>query len=302
MRIEESVDAGTSIDLSSEYDINGTYTVYTWYNAADDSVVTPTSSENGVFTFGEELIGKSLYCTMTNDVFPELTLTTTEVEIVEADKEPEEPEEPVVSEGDLTVDDDNDYAGDVNVEEGTQFEDEEGNKVIVGDLHLIIGNVAQDQQKHVLEAVERYNKAFNAEDNNHALYEIHLETDNGVKVTEIDGRIQICIKYPKNLGAECTEYTYKLYHMKDDGTLEEVSITCKPNGIWFYADEFSPFVLTWSLKSTVNGDSDSAADSETPKTGDNNGMPVASLVFTMSFVAMASFAWLMIKKRKESEI
>lgn len=88
--IPTSINTSETIDLSSEYNINGTNTVYTWYEKADassseaiaisaDTVVTPTKSENGIFTFGEEFDGKTLYCTMTNTEFPDLTLQTTDV-------------------------------------------------------------------------------------------------------------------------------------------------------------------------------------------------------------------------------
>ncbi len=69
------------VDLSSEYDIYGNTTVYTWYDAADDSVVTPKTAEGGKFTFDASAVGKSLYCTMTNAYYPDLTLETTETKI-----------------------------------------------------------------------------------------------------------------------------------------------------------------------------------------------------------------------------
>jgi len=84
VEIPATVGAGNVLDLSAEYEFDGNVTEYKWYNAADDSEVTPVSADGGKFTFADELIGKSLYCVMTNDFYPDLTLTTTEVEIVEA--------------------------------------------------------------------------------------------------------------------------------------------------------------------------------------------------------------------------
>ncbi len=78
---ETEINVGV-VDLSSEYDIYGNTTVYTWYDAADDSVVTPKTAEGGKFTFGIDEVGKSLYCTMTNAYYPDLTLTTTATKIV----------------------------------------------------------------------------------------------------------------------------------------------------------------------------------------------------------------------------
>ncbi|MDD6396392.1 MAG: Ig-like domain-containing protein, partial [Firmicutes bacterium] len=80
IEIASSIAIGDTIDLSSEYDFYGTKTDYTWYDS-DGSEVTPTTSENGVFTFGEEFGGKTVYCTMTNSLCPYMILKTTSVNI-----------------------------------------------------------------------------------------------------------------------------------------------------------------------------------------------------------------------------
>ncbi|MGN0473794.1 MAG: leucine-rich repeat domain-containing protein [Acutalibacteraceae bacterium] len=103
VKIAASVKANKTIDLSSEYEVYGQNTVYKWYEAAQsstselsvssDSEVTPTKSENGVFTFGDEFVGKTLYCTITNEAFPDLTLKTTNVKIT-ANDTPDTPDNP----------------------------------------------------------------------------------------------------------------------------------------------------------------------------------------------------------------
>ena len=114
VEIASSIKADQTIDLSSEYEVYGKNTVYKWYEVTEsstseltvsaDNEVTPTNSENGVFTFGDEFVGKTLYCTMTNEAFPDLTLKTTSVK-VEAKEAYDTPDNPNQGDNDDTSDD-----------------------------------------------------------------------------------------------------------------------------------------------------------------------------------------------------
>ena len=73
--IPATVKAGESIDLSSEASVDGTATVFTWYDS-HGNVVTPATSNGGVFTFGENAAGKTLVCKMTNEKLPQLQAYT----------------------------------------------------------------------------------------------------------------------------------------------------------------------------------------------------------------------------------
>jgi len=72
---------GNEIDLSSEATVNGVETIYTWYNN-DGSEIEPTTSANGVFTFGRGFGEQPVYSQMTNATFPELTLTTNRILLI----------------------------------------------------------------------------------------------------------------------------------------------------------------------------------------------------------------------------
>lgn len=74
--------AGEKIDLSAEAKIDGVNTVFTWYNE-DGEEITPTTATNGVFIFDRYFAEQIIYCRMTNAKFPDLTLETTKVRIVE---------------------------------------------------------------------------------------------------------------------------------------------------------------------------------------------------------------------------
>jgi len=65
-----------TVDLSSEYNINGNITNYTWFDittGTEKEIEQPTN-KSGIFTFTLEHINKRLHCKMTNAQFPDLWL------------------------------------------------------------------------------------------------------------------------------------------------------------------------------------------------------------------------------------
>lgn len=67
------VNVGEIIDLSSEYNIKGSLTTYTWYNKFNQ-VVTLNSPENGKFIPDPSFRNEELTCKMSNAAFPDLVL------------------------------------------------------------------------------------------------------------------------------------------------------------------------------------------------------------------------------------
>lgn len=75
---EGFVGVGDTVDLSAEASVAGT--VFKWYHGG--TVITPTETGAGKFTFDESFKGKKVYCQLTNTTeFPGLTLQTVLVEI-----------------------------------------------------------------------------------------------------------------------------------------------------------------------------------------------------------------------------
>ena len=85
--IPSTVKAGESIDLSSEASVNGTETVFTWYDQ-EGNEVTPATSSGGVFTFGDDAVGKKLVCKMTNAKLPDFRTGTDSYEEYDEDGNP----------------------------------------------------------------------------------------------------------------------------------------------------------------------------------------------------------------------
>lgn len=61
-----------AVDLSSEYAVQGTTSVYTWRDGTAE--ITPTTAREGRFTFPAALAGRTLTCEVTNAAYPNLTL------------------------------------------------------------------------------------------------------------------------------------------------------------------------------------------------------------------------------------
>lgn len=66
--------AGTTIDLSNEYEFLGNITSYEWYNGTN-SPITLLSKGNGKFLASMDYYGEILTCKMTNLTFPDLTVS-----------------------------------------------------------------------------------------------------------------------------------------------------------------------------------------------------------------------------------
>lgn len=68
--VKYSIYAEEPLDLSSELNVGGNVTAFVW-KKADGTVVLPTSSNNGVFTFSTGLIGETLYGELSSASFPD---------------------------------------------------------------------------------------------------------------------------------------------------------------------------------------------------------------------------------------
>ena len=88
--IAASLASDVTLDLSKEYNIDGTLTTYKWFYANGTPVV-GYEEANGTFKFSGLSDGSVIYCVMTNEKFPKLTLKTTEVTISAPTTQPAAP-------------------------------------------------------------------------------------------------------------------------------------------------------------------------------------------------------------------
>ena len=318
--IPATVKAGESIDLSSEASVDGTATVFTWYDQ-EDNEVTPATSNGGVFTFGDDAVGKTLVCKMTNTNLPDFNgdnrLTTTEVTIEEApvssdpvssensdpvDPENSDPVAPVSSDDrgnggvpprtpyyDLTYKQNDEIDGfrAVKYPEGTIVEIN-GRKF---DLHSIfgirlnIGHIDKSQRKPILDAIKVFNKSFDPDTNNIIFYEMNLEDSNQAHVNIVKGHVLICMNYPENLPKQWNKYVFHLYHQRKDGSIEEIPVNCMANGIWCTATDFSPYVLCWD-------------EAKIESAGTGESMVIINVMAILFFVSAMSMNLVLYRRRR----
>ncbi|MBQ1440896.1 MAG: hypothetical protein IIZ08_03110 [Clostridia bacterium] len=318
--IPSTVKAGESIDLSSEASVNGTATVFTWYDE-EGNEVTPATSSGGVFTFGDDAVGKKLVCKMTNEKLPDFVednrLTTTVVTIEEApvssdpvssensdpvDPENSDPVAPVSSDDrgnggvpprtiyyDLPYEQNDEIDGfrAVQYPEGTIVEIN-GRKF---DLHSIfgirlnIGHIDKSQRKPILDAIKVYNKSFDPDTNNIIFYEMNLEDSNQAHVNIVKGHVLICMNYPENLPKQWNKYVFHLYHQRKDGSIEEIPVNCMANGIWCTATDFSPYVLCWD-------------EAKIESAGTGESMVIINVMAILFFVSAMSMNLVLYRRRR----
>ena len=78
---EYEIAVGEDIDLSSEYDVDGNITTYTWKNL-DGEEITPPDASDGWFCFYESNLNQEYRCEMTNEKYPAMVLKTVFVKVV----------------------------------------------------------------------------------------------------------------------------------------------------------------------------------------------------------------------------
>jgi hypothetical protein len=111
-----------------------------------------------------------------------------------------------------------------------------------------------------------------------AYYEVSLKSGDEV-VKLADGSVRIVFAYPENI--DYSKYTFNVYHIKDDGTVENLATSLSPNGIIVETESLSPFVVTYEV----------TADTSTPPTGDTmNAIPyVVVLLFAAVLIGYEFF-------------
>ena len=263
--IPSSIKAGETVDLSSDYSVGGTTTVFTWYDNTGNAVVTPTASEKGVFTFGNEFAGKTLYCAMTNarlpqfkdnvatpgmdgeEVIIDLRLFTTEVSVTAGTGDTsDDPEE-----SSLTIS----VEGTADFVSGAEYTDDatfavNGEPLDSDKLHVKITDFDEQSKQQILETVAAFAKNFKVTGENTLIYNISLLDDLDNPVTVTHGKIKLRLHYPEAVGSNYRNYVFKLYHLDGDNA-EEIPTTCKPDGIYAETDNFSPYVLSWNKASST---------------------------------------------------
>ena len=74
---------GDDVDLSSEYDIHGQMTSYTWKDSEGETITPSSATDDGWFSFdADDFVGKTYRCELRNEAYPVLALNTVWVKVV----------------------------------------------------------------------------------------------------------------------------------------------------------------------------------------------------------------------------
>lgn len=120
--------------------------------------------------------------------------------------------------------------------------DEKGNVKI---LRTVIDPLAENQKADVLAAMKRFDKSFDSTSKNILLYDIYLMDDSDVILTEpLKDDIPVFLSYPTAEEGEIYS-DYKLFCVKEDGTVEEIETEADDEGLTFALRERGRYVLLW---------------------------------------------------------
>jgi hypothetical protein len=154
----------------------------------------------------------------------------------------------------------------------------DGKEVAAADVKLVAtSNLTEAEVKSVDEALKNNGVTISSTAGK-AYYEVSLKSGDEV-VKLADGSVRIVFAYPENI--DYSKYTFNVYHIKDDGTVENLATSLSPNGIIVETESLSPFVVTYEV----------TADTSTPPTGDTmNAIPyVVVLLFAAVLIGYEFF-------------
>ena len=120
--------------------------------------------------------------------------------------------------------------------------DEQGNVKII---RSVIEPLSEEQTADVLAAMERFDKSFDPASKNRLLYDIYLMDDSDEILTEpLTDDIPVFLAYPTAEEGEIY-YDYRLFWVKEDGTVEETETETDEEGLTFALRERGRYVLLW---------------------------------------------------------
>jgi hypothetical protein len=106
---------------------------------------------------------------------------------------------------------------------------------------------------------------------NKLYYNVSLTDADGSTLTLAGGSVKITFAYPDGINAD--NYDFSVYHINTDGTVDSLGVTKTDNGLVVETRSFSPFVISYTLKS-ADTTATSGQSADGVKTGDTaNPMP-----------------------------
>lgn len=250
---------------------------YNWYDASTKKEVEVSSDGACTFEFDETLKGKSLYCEITQPTL-KISVKTTTVKVV-AEK--------------LQQEGGNDFVSKTTPSDDLIVKDGDGNQLDAADFKIVISTLAYNEKDPIIAAVKKLNTSFDETKSNYSLYDISLQSLDGEELTISKGSVRVTLTYPTDKfesGKKYSDYSYTVYHYNSKGVAEKVNnISCGVDGISFTTSSFSPYMLTWTAKSSGGSSTDS------PSTGENIVMTAAAIYAVLFSLTMIGITLIKIK-------
>ena len=165
--------------------------------------------------------------------------------------------------------------------EDAKIVDADGKEVGSKNVVASTENLSEAQVTEVKEKLAANNVVIN--DNSIVDYvDISLVDNSGNVVKLENGSVVITIPAKENVSAD--KYTVKVYHIKADGSMEEVPAELTSEGVKITATSFSPYVVVYSEKSADIAQESEKTDAEI-KTGDAHNALVYAIVAVVAVLA-----------------
>lgn len=128
----------------------------------------------------------------------------------------------------------------------TNWIDKDGKEVskdIPSRLSLVAYYPSKEENDKMLEEIRKNEEVLSS-----STYELQLNLCDR-QIEHINGtKIKVLIPYPSSFNPSSTSTTFKAYHFKNDGQVEEIECVTTNKGIIIYCDSFSPFIVIETKK------------------------------------------------------
>lgn len=236
-------------------------------------------------------IGKENACLVGGQPSKDLALTGVETKGLKTDFTKPAPEEPSKTKVEMLtipmVNESNERLSGlkgIQLSSDTIVKNQKGEEVALSDVKVIAvtsGDIYKEASERIKKALKE--KGIKAPSNGSlSVVEVYL-TDQDKEKLSVNGQIEVTLDFPK--GTSEKGYTFLVYHLKDDGSLETLKPEVTKEGLTVKTTSLSPFAI---LASPVT----EKGTKTSPKTGEGKAadMPIALVIF--------GFAAMMISEKK----
>lgn len=259
------------------------------YGVSDEDVINVYDTEvtDGKVVVTLDVVGNQKDVTAGGKVYK--TILSNSITFVKMTSESQDSSEEVPDKSpELSEDDKQDGTGDKEVSDKLpEFSNDaklvgaDGKEVESKNVTTSTENLSESQIAEVKGKLATNNVVIN--DNSIVDYiDISLIDNSGNVVKLENGSVVITIPAKENVSAD--KYTVKVYHIKADGSMEEVPAELTSEGVKITATSFSPYVVVYSEKSADIAQESEKTDADI-KTGDAHNALVYAIVAVVAVLA-----------------